>query len=193
MLLALAQGVANATAALVLKAKNIASQSPDTKAQSKMITAAKETARTTSQLVACVKVVVPSITSHMCQEQVVEAAKLVATAVDDTESACKVSEFASVTNIYLLLTLSIVDQKKRLLELIKWSPKGKFFGLLSKSLVYFSKEMFGDQSVLVIFAGIAQELYGSSTHHCKQAFWLLSLIPKGINNNQHFLDTTLLF
>ena len=119
MLLALAQGVANATAALVLKAKNIASQSPDTKAQSKMITAAKETARTTSQLVACVKVVVPSITSHMCQEQVVEAAKLVATAVDDTESACKVSEFASVTNIYLLLTLSIVDQKKRLLELIK--------------------------------------------------------------------------
>ncbi|XP_073240951.1 talin-like [Porites lutea] len=89
MLLALAQGVANATAALVLKAKNIASQSPDTKAQSKMITAAKETARTTSQLVACVKVVVPSITSHMCQEQVVEAAKLVATAVDDTESACK--------------------------------------------------------------------------------------------------------
>lgn len=119
MLLALAQGVANATAALVLKAKNIASQSPDTKAQSKMITAAKETARTTSQLVACVKVVVPSITSHMCQEQVVEAAKLVATAVDDTESACKVSEFASVTNIYLLLILSIVDQKKRLLELIK--------------------------------------------------------------------------
>ena len=52
--------------------------------------------------------------------------------------------------------------------------------------------MFGDQSVLVIFAGIAQELYGNSTHHCKQAFWLLSLIPKGINNNQHFLDTTLL-
>ena len=119
MLLALAQGVANTTAALVLKAKNIASQSPDTKAQSKMITAAKETARTTSQLVACVKVVVPSITSHMCQEQVVEAAKLVATAVDDTESACKVSEFASVTNICLLLRLSIVDQKKRLLELIK--------------------------------------------------------------------------
>lgn len=113
MLLALAQGVANATAALVLKAKNIASQSPDTKAQSKMITAAKETARTTSQLVACVKVVVPSITSHMCQEQVVEAAKLVATAVDDTESACKVSEVPRVTNIYLL-TLSIVDQKKRL-------------------------------------------------------------------------------
>lgn len=90
MLLALAQAVANATAALVLKAKNVASQSNDTGAQSKVITAAKETARTTAQLVACVKVVVPSISSHMCQEQVVEAAKLVATAVDDTEAACKV-------------------------------------------------------------------------------------------------------
>lgn len=89
MLLALAQAVANATAALVLKAKNVASQSNDTGAQGKVITAAKETARTTAQLVACVKVVVPSISSHMCQEQVVEAAKLVATAVDDTEGACK--------------------------------------------------------------------------------------------------------
>lgn len=89
MLLALAQAVANATAALVLKAKNIASQSNDTGSQSKVINAAKETARTTAQLVACVKVVVPSISSHMCQEQVVEAAKLVATAVDDTEGACK--------------------------------------------------------------------------------------------------------
>ena len=91
MLLALAQAVANATAALVLKAKNVASQSNDTGAQGKVITAAKETARTTAQLVACVKVVVPSISSHMCQEQVVEAAKLVATAVNDTEGACKVS------------------------------------------------------------------------------------------------------
>ena len=90
MLLALAQAVANATAALVLKAKNVASQSNDTGAQGKVITAAKETARTTAQLVACVKVVVPSISSHMCQEQVVEAAKLVATAVNDTEGACKV-------------------------------------------------------------------------------------------------------
>lgn len=95
MLLALAQAVANATAALVLKAKNIASQSDDTENQNKVINAAKETARTTAQLVACVKVVVPSISSHMCQEQVVEAAKLVATAVDDTESACKVCKILS--------------------------------------------------------------------------------------------------
>ena len=97
MLLALAQAVANATAALVLKAKNVASQSNDTGAQGKVITATKETARTTAQLVACVKVVVPSISSHMCQEQVVEAAKLVATAVDDTEGACKVRSNGSIS------------------------------------------------------------------------------------------------
>lgn len=108
MLLALAQAVANATAALVLKAKNVASQSNDTGAQSKVINAAKETARTTAQLVACVKVVVPSISSHMCQEQVVEAAKLVASAVDDTEGACKVS----FLNDYNLLNVLILDMEK---------------------------------------------------------------------------------
>ena len=90
MLLALAQAVANASAALVLKAKNIASQCPDTATQNQVIGAAKDTAMTTSQLVACVKVVVPSINSHMCRDQVVEAAKLVSKAVDGTEQFCKV-------------------------------------------------------------------------------------------------------
>ncbi|XP_048581539.1 talin-like isoform X2 [Nematostella vectensis] len=88
-LLKLAQAVANATATLVLKAKNVASQCPDTAQQNKVIGAAKDTAMTTSQLVACVKLVVPSITSQMCQEQVVESAKQVAKAVEDTEGACK--------------------------------------------------------------------------------------------------------
>lgn len=90
MLLQLAQAVANATATLVLKGKNIASQCPDTAQQAKVIGAAKDTAMTTSQLVACVKLVVPTISSQMCQDQVVEAAKQVAKAVRDTEDNCKV-------------------------------------------------------------------------------------------------------
>lgn len=90
MLLQLAQAVANATATLVLKGKNVASQCPDTAQQANVIGAAKDTAMTTSQLVACVKLVVPTISSQMCQEQVVEAAKQVAKAVGDTEEACKV-------------------------------------------------------------------------------------------------------
>lgn len=90
MLLQLAQAVANATATLVLKGKNVASQCPDTAQQTKVIGAAKDTAMTTSQLVACVKLVVPTISSQMCQDQVVEAARQVAKAVGDTEDACKV-------------------------------------------------------------------------------------------------------
>lgn len=120
MLLALAQAVANATAALVLKAKNVASQSNDTGAQGKVITAAKETARTTAQLVACVKVVVPSISSHMCQEQVVEAAKLVATAVNDTEGACKVSFQTGLVNFRYSLACSLKFCFLYSIKLILW-------------------------------------------------------------------------
>lgn len=90
MLLQLAQAVANATATLVLKGKNVASQCPDTAQQANVIGAAKDTAMTTSQLVACVKLVVPTISSQMCQDQVVEAAKQVAKAVGDTEDSCQV-------------------------------------------------------------------------------------------------------
>ena len=41
---------------------------------------------------------------------------------------------ARVTNTNFLLTFSIYNQEKRLWELIKWSPKGKYFDLLSNSL-----------------------------------------------------------
>ena len=91
MLLALAQAVANATAALVLKAKAIASKCDDVSQQSQVIGSAKDTAMTTSQLVACTKVLAPSINSQLCKDQVVEAAKLVSKAVEGTEGACKVT------------------------------------------------------------------------------------------------------
>ena len=41
---------------------------------------------------------------------------------------------ARVTNTNFLLTFSIYNQEKRLGELIKWSPKRKYFDLLSTSL-----------------------------------------------------------
>ena len=103
MLLALAQAVANASAALVLKAKNIASQCPDTGVQNQVIGAAKDTAMSTSQLVACVKVLVPSVNSHMCRDQIVEAAKLVSKAVDGTEQYCKVC--CRLVNVIFLINL----------------------------------------------------------------------------------------
>ena len=55
-LLALAKAVANATAQLVLKAKNVASTTEDQGLQNKVISSATSCALATSQLVACTKV-----------------------------------------------------------------------------------------------------------------------------------------
>ena len=56
ILLGLAKAVANATAALVLKAKNVASTADDQDLQNRIIAAATQCALATSQLVACAKV-----------------------------------------------------------------------------------------------------------------------------------------
>jgi talin len=56
ILLGLAKVVANTTAALVLKAKNIAATCDDQATQNKVIGAATQCALATSQLVACAKV-----------------------------------------------------------------------------------------------------------------------------------------
>lgn len=56
MLLSLAKAVANTTAALVLKAKNIAATCEDQQTQNRVIGAATQCALATSQLVACAKV-----------------------------------------------------------------------------------------------------------------------------------------
>lgn len=90
-LLALAKGVANATATLVLKAKNVASTTDDQAQQNKVISTATSCALATSQLVACTKVVAPTISSPACQEQLIEAAKQVAHSVEDIVEAAQVA------------------------------------------------------------------------------------------------------
>uniref|UniRef100_A0A8C2H879 Talin 1 n=1 Tax=Cyprinus carpio TaxID=7962 RepID=A0A8C2H879_CYPCA len=82
MLMQLAKAVANAAAALVLKAKNVAQKSEDSAQQNRVIAAATQCALSTSQLVACTRVVAPTISSPVCQEQLVEAGKLVAKSVE---------------------------------------------------------------------------------------------------------------
>ncbi|XP_016404098.1 talin-1-like [Sinocyclocheilus rhinocerous] len=81
MLMQLAKAVANAAAALVLKAKNVAQKTEDSTQQNRVIAAATQCALSTSQLVACTRVVAPTISSPVCQEQLVEAGKLVAKSV----------------------------------------------------------------------------------------------------------------
>uniref|UniRef100_A0ABM0MR88 Talin-1-like n=1 Tax=Saccoglossus kowalevskii TaxID=10224 RepID=A0ABM0MR88_SACKO len=94
MLMSLAKAVANATATLVLKAKSVASKADDQQSQNKVIQSATSCALNTSQLVACTKVSCGStISSPACQEQLVEAAKLVAKSVegvvDSSQTACE--------------------------------------------------------------------------------------------------------
>uniref|UniRef100_A0A6Q2YDM6 Talin 1 n=1 Tax=Esox lucius TaxID=8010 RepID=A0A6Q2YDM6_ESOLU len=82
MLMQLAKAVANAAAALVLKSKNVAQKTEDSALQNRVIAAATQCALSTSQLVACTRVVAPTISSPVCQEQLIEAGKLVAKSVE---------------------------------------------------------------------------------------------------------------
>uniref|UniRef100_UPI00398ED945 talin-2 isoform X3 n=1 Tax=Pristiophorus japonicus TaxID=55135 RepID=UPI00398ED945 len=88
VLMSLAKAVANAAAMLVLKAKNVAQVAEDAVLQNRVIAAATQCALSTSQLVACAKVVSPTISSPVCQEQLVEAGKLVDRSVEGCVKAC---------------------------------------------------------------------------------------------------------
>ena len=54
-----------------------------------VISAATQCALCTSQLVACAKVVAPTVTDPLCQEQLVESAKDVAKSVEDCVHTCR--------------------------------------------------------------------------------------------------------
>ena len=89
LLLGLAKTVANNTAALVLKAKNVASHCEDQHTQNRVIGAATSCALDTSQLVACAKVVAPTIADPQCQDQLIEAAREVARSVEGCVTTCR--------------------------------------------------------------------------------------------------------
>ncbi|XP_051989863.1 talin-2-like [Xyrauchen texanus] len=88
VLMNLAKAVANAAAMMVLKAKNVAQVSEDAVLQNSVIAAATQCALSTSQLVACAKVVSPTISSPVCQDQLIEAGKLVDRSVEVCVNAC---------------------------------------------------------------------------------------------------------
>lgn len=89
ILLGLAKAVANTTAALILKAKAVASRCEDQELQNIVINSATACALATSQLVACAKVVAPTIDSPACQSQLIEAAKEVGRAVECMVQVCQ--------------------------------------------------------------------------------------------------------
>ena len=89
ILLGLAKAVANTTAALIMKAKAVASRCDDEELQNIVINSATTCALATSQLVACAKVVAPTIDNPACQNQLIEAAKEVGRAVEGMVQVCQ--------------------------------------------------------------------------------------------------------
>ncbi|XP_024894512.1 talin-2 [Pteropus alecto] len=110
VLMSLAKAVANAAAMLVLKAKNVAQVAADTVLQNRVIAAATQCALSTSQLVACAKVVSPTISSPVCQEQLIEAGKLVDRSVENCVRACQAATDDSELLKQVSAAASVVSQ-----------------------------------------------------------------------------------
>ncbi|XP_014474910.1 PREDICTED: talin-1 isoform X3 [Dinoponera quadriceps] len=126
MLLALAKAVANTTAALVLKAKNIAATCEDSATQNRVISAATQCALATSQLVACAKVVAPTMHSPACQTQLMNAVREVTRAVESLVQVC--NETCSDENLLKELSVAAAEVSRTLNDLlnhIKTATKGE--------------------------------------------------------------------
>ena len=110
LLLGLAKAVANTTAALILKAKAVAARCPEEQKQNRVITAATACALATSQLVACAKVVAPTLDNPACKEQVTAACREVGRAVEELVMACQDATDDPELRHELLGASSEVDQ-----------------------------------------------------------------------------------
>ncbi|XP_043256411.1 talin-1 isoform X1 [Colletes gigas] len=126
MLLALAKAVANSTAALVLKAKNIAATCEDSATQNRVISAATQCALATSQLVACAKVVAPTLHSTACQTQLMNAVREVTKAVEGLVEVC--NETCNDENLLKELSAAASEVSRTLNDLlnhIKTATRGE--------------------------------------------------------------------
>lgn len=124
MLLGLAEGVANTTAVLVIKAKSVAATAPDQRQQAAVIGAATKCALATSQLVACTKVVASTVENRSCREQLVMAAKEVMNAMEDLVSVCGLSvpeERNSLLKDLIAAVAEVTTSLNRLINQVKIS------------------------------------------------------------------------
>ncbi|KAM3956237.1 LOW QUALITY PROTEIN: talin_middle and talin-RS domain-containing protein rhea [Aphomia sociella] len=116
ILLSLAKAVANTTAALVIKAKNVAAQCrDDQQLQNQIIAAATHCALATSQLVACAKVVAPTLQNPACREQLLSAARQVAQAVDRLVEAARPAPEQPLVEQLVSAAHRVTEELERLL------------------------------------------------------------------------------
>lgn len=87
--------------------RNVAARCDDQALQNQVIMAAKQTALATQALIACTKVLAPCIDSPLCQEQLIDACKLVAAAVEKIVLAAQVGiSHLALTELHVLFLLS---------------------------------------------------------------------------------------
>ena len=84
-----AKQIGSTASSLITHAKAIASGSSDTSLQNLVIVAAKTTATAASQLVACTKVLAPTLHSPLCKDQLLDAARFMAASIGDLVSSCQ--------------------------------------------------------------------------------------------------------
>ena len=90
--MAMAKAVANSTAALVMAAKQVSDTCEGKAEQDRVIDSARQCGLATSQLVACTKVLAPTVSSSPeCQEQFADAVKQVASFVNDVVETAEVN------------------------------------------------------------------------------------------------------
>lgn len=87
-LLSSAKSVARSAAALVLKAKDVASTCRDEELENRVIGSATQCALATSQMVATAKIVAPTIYDRECKEKLTNSCREVQRAVEGIQSAC---------------------------------------------------------------------------------------------------------
>ncbi|CAF4735686.1 unnamed protein product [Rotaria sp. Silwood1] len=115
-LLALAKSVANTTALYVLKAKDIATNVQDQNIINNIISTATQCALATSQLVACTKVVAATISSPLCQEQLIESARSVTRSIEGVLQSCTPPQIND--ELYSKLTEAATIVRKSLNEFL---------------------------------------------------------------------------
>lgn len=79
--------IASSTASLVIAAKNVAKECGDQQGVNALISLVTQCALSASQLISCTKVCASTLSSRECQEQILEAARLVSRNVDSVLEA----------------------------------------------------------------------------------------------------------
>ncbi|KAL9904952.1 talin-1 isoform X1 [Glossina fuscipes] len=124
MLLSLAKAVANTTAALVLRAKSIAASCEDDESRNRVIGLAAQCAFAASQVVACAKVVAPTLHNAACREHLEGSARNVTRAVKYLCEMCnEATNDPKLKNDLLAAARDVSKSLSDLMEHVKLSSR----------------------------------------------------------------------